>query len=274
MSHEVDISFLDKPEILRKIFPLAMAYSFTGLPQADSMNADAYFIDVDEGVRICCKFYVEDNDCPSLLYFHGNSETALNQSSLASNCLERGINLFVTDYRGYGISDGEPTMTNLFHDCHRIYDSFKKIIREGKYKPSVYVMGHSLGSIPAIELSYHYQREFKGLIIASGSAQNLNSLWSSADAAAIQKLAGTKFYNKDKIKEITIPTLVIHGEQDNLIPVQVGKALYEISGAKDKNLVIIPDASHHDLIDSGECISAIEKFVKKKPRSRRARTGR
>lgn len=263
MSHEIDISFLDKTEITNKIFPLALNYSLSDLPQPD-YSSDAYFIEVAQNVRICCKYYVESKDCPSILYFHNNSQTALNQSSVASHYLKRNINLFVTDYRGYGVSDGVPTMTNLFRDCHQIYDSFKKVIQENNYNPGVFVMGCSLGSMPAIELAFHYQREFKGLIIESGSAQNFSSLWSGAAAAEIQKLTGAKFYNKDKIKEITIPTLIIHGELDNMIPVQAGKALYELSGAKNKKLVIIPGAGHNDILDTAKAqyFSAIEEFVK------------
>ena len=159
-----------------------------------------------------------------------------------------------------------PTMTNLFQDCHQIYGNFKSIIKDNNYNPAVFIMGRSLGSIPAIELAYHYGSEFKGLIVESGSAQNLSALWKDVDTSEIEKLKDTKFYNKDKIKEITIPTLVIHGDLDDLIPVQIGQALHEISGAEDKELLIIEGAGHNDLIDKGrdQYFSAIEKFVKKK----------
>lgn len=263
MSHEIDISFLDTQEITQKIFPLYFNISFDNLPQPDH-NSDAYFIEVDEGVRVCGEFYVKDKDCPTILYFHGNGETALNQSFVASQYTSRDINLFVTDYRGYGVSGGIPSMTSLFRDCHPVYKYLKNIIKEGNYSPDVYIMGRSLGSLPAVELAYHYQSELKGLIIESGSAMNFNSLWSGADASEIQKLAEAKFYNKDKIREITIPTLIIHGEQDNLIPLQIGQALYQLSVADNKDMVIIPGAGHNDLLDKGHTLylSAIENFVR------------
>ena len=268
MLHEIDISFLDKQEITQKLFPLSTEINTSGgtsLSLSQDFSGDAYFLEVDENVRICCKFFVEDKRYPTILYFHGNRETALDQGSFAAKYLSRKINLFVTDYRGYGVSDGMPNMTNLFHDCHQIYEGFKKIIKENKYSPRIFVMGRSLGSLPAIELAYRYPREFKGLIVESGSAQNFNSLWSGADTADIQKLAEAKFYNKDKIREVTLPTLIIHGEQDNMIPVQIGKALYNLSGAKDKELVVIPGAGHDDLIDKekAQYLSAIEQFVNK-----------
>lgn len=275
MSHEIDISFLDKREFLQRIFPMALNYNFDNIPQSDP-NADVYFVDINGGdVRLCCKYYTDDKDSPSILYFHGNDESSLNQSAFGSHIIEIGINIFVTDYRGYGISDGSPTMTTLFHDSHQIWEYFKNnIIRKEKYNPAVFLMGRSLGSLPAVELAYHYPDDFKGLILESGSAMNFKSAWAGADSEQIKKLSGAKFYNKDKIKDVVMPTLFIHGEKDELMPLQIGQAMYDLSGAKRKNLVIIPEAGHNNLRDIGyeKYYTAIEDFVKKNARTVKTRT--
>jgi len=265
MSHEIPLTFLDKPEILQKIFPLAMNLDFDNIPQSDP-NADVYFVDVSEDVRLCCKYYTGNASSPSVLYFHGNDETVLTQSDFGARFVEMGINLFVTDYRGYGISDGTPTLTNLFQDCHKIWDYFKKIVKKEKFNPAVFLMGRSLGSLPAVELAFHYPAEFKGLILESGSAMNFKSVWGTVDPAELQKLNAAKFYNKDKIKEITIPTLVIHGDDDKLMPLEIGKALYNLSGTQDKKLVVIAGGGHSNLREVGydEYYQVIEDFVKKK----------
>jgi len=267
MSHEIDLKFLDKPEINQKIFPMAMNLDFENVPQSDP-NADVYFVDVPKDIRLTCKFYTCDASAPSILYFHGNDETALTQSSFGSSFVERGMNLFVTDYRGYGISDGTPSMTNLFQDCHPMWEFFKKLIRTERYNPAVFVMGRSLGSLPAVELAFHYPSDFKGLILESGSAMNFRSAWGQVETAELQRLSAAKFFNKDKIKEIAIPTLVIHGDDDKLMPLEIGKALYDLSAAKDKKLVIIPGGGHNNLRDIGytEYYEAVEDFVKKKPK--------
>ena len=95
MSHELDISFLDDQEITKKIFPMAFSITLDDSSQSSSLNNDPYFIEVDDQVRICCRFYIEGKDCPSILYFHDNYETVLDQTSIASNCLEKGINLLL-----------------------------------------------------------------------------------------------------------------------------------------------------------------------------------
>jgi len=276
----LDISFIDKEEILQRLFPLAFKIpEMNGMPSlslSDSSHGEAYFVDVTDSIRICCKFWVDDKKSPSILYFHGNDEDALKQSHLATWCMQNGINLFVADYRGYGISDGAPTMTSLFQDCHVIFEYFKKTLKKEKYNPDIFVMGRSLGSMPAIEVAFAHQNDIKGLIVESGTGQNFNSLWKNSDPASVQNLTGTKFYNKDKIQDITIPTLFIHGDQDKLIPYQIGEMLYQLSGAKTKIIVLIPGAGHNDLIDIGDedYFTALKQFVKKKTRKPASKTSR
>jgi len=266
MSHTIDISFLDQPEFLHKIFPLAFNFAMNEMPQADARNADAYFIEVDKQVRVCSRYYVANSRFPTVFFFHGNGETIFDQGLLSSHFNDMGVNLFVTDYRGYGISDGSPTLTNLVQDCHVIFDYLKGIIKKENYCPEIFVMGRSLGSIPALELAYHYQKELRGLIIESGSAQNFKSVWNKTNPEDVRKLDGKKFYNKEKITEVHIPTLIIHGELDRLIPVQIGQALYDLCAASEKKLVIIKGGGHGDLPDVGytQYYAAIEEFVKRK----------
>ena len=136
-------------------------------------------------------------------------------------------------------------------------------IEEGGYAPNLFVMGRSLGSIPAVEIAYHYQDELEGLIIESGSANNFHRLWGYLDALEIERLSDEKFLNKEKVKAVLIPTCIIHGEIDQILPVQEGSALYENSGAADKEILIISGAGHNDLMVEGQeqYFSKIEKFV-------------
>jgi alpha-beta hydrolase superfamily lysophospholipase len=60
-----------------------------------------------------------------------------------------------------------------------------------------------------------------------------------------------------------IPTLIIHSQYDHIIPLDEGIQLHKASGAKEKELVIIPNANHNDLMMVGmdQYFEAIEKFV-------------
>ena len=57
------------------------------------------------------------------------------------------------------------------------------------------------------------------------------------------------FGSDRKIEKIMIPTLIIHGEADRIIPVEEGKALYSLSGAQEKEAIFISNAGHNDLFE-------------------------
>ena len=127
-------------------------------------------------------------------------------------------------------------------------------------------MGRSLGSLPAIELAFHYQEEVCGLIVESGSANNLRRLWEYLDDTVKQSILseGSLFLNKVKIRHIHKPTLIIHGEYDQILPATEGQELYQNSGAEDKKLLIIPGADHNDVmvVAQGLYFGTIEEFIR------------
>ncbi|MEE9203129.1 MAG: alpha/beta hydrolase [Dehalococcoidia bacterium] len=264
MSHETDISFLDRPEILEIVFPVVYSSFYPPAPSGSPLaGAATHFVEVEDGVRIGCAMWVRGKEFPTILYFHGNGETVSDHDWIAPFYVERGINLFVADYRGYGQSDGRPTITNLMRDCHAVYRGLKEIIQQEGYRPSVFLMGRSLGSMSAVEVAYHHQDELKGLIVESGSANNLRRLWGFLEDQEREMLSTGQFLNKEKIRTVRIPTCVIHGEHDQMLPVEEGIELYESSGAEAKDILIIPGADHNDLMLRGheQYFDTIEQFV-------------
>jgi fermentation-respiration switch protein FrsA (DUF1100 family) len=59
------------------------------------------------------------------------------------------------------------------------------------------------------------------------------------------------FGNDLKIREIRIPTLIIHGEKDELIPTEEGRTLFALSGALEKKTLFVAGAGHNDLLERG-----------------------
>lgn len=244
MSQESDYSLLDRPEVIQFIF----------YPRKDCTtappNATDHLISVDDGVEISCRLYFCDQASPSILYFHGNGEVVSDHDYVAPEYNRLGINLFVADYRGYGSSKGTPTFSNLVRDAHVISRVFKNILRECHHTGAIFVMGRSLGSIPALELASNYNEQMKGLIIESGLA-SLSSLMRRIGLSAEMVGLSPEFPNLTKIRDVHLPTLILHGEFDCLVPVTQGHALFDNSPAQDKRLMIIPNAGHNDIIPVG-----------------------
>ena len=263
----MDLSFLDQPEALEVIFPIVYSplYKLYNLPFPPT-NVPSYSIEVEEGIKIDCGFWVSGKERPSILYFHGNGEMVATHEWIAPFYNQREINLFVADYRGYGSSNGKPTISNMIGDAHTIFRGFKEIIEKEGFIKSLFVMGRSLGSMPAIELAFNYQDDIGGLIIESGTANNFHRLW---DYLGITKKEATlsaesPFLNKVKIRQVHKPTLIIHGERDQIISVREGEELYENSAAQDKRMLIIPGADHNDVMTVKQSLyfDTIGKFVK------------
>lgn len=252
---------MDRPEILYRLFFPRREFA----DDTDSPKAINHIIDVEEDISIGCRFFPAGEECPNILYFHGNGETAPDYDYVAPVYQERDINLFVADYRGYGMSNGSPTCSSMIKDAHPIYEGFVSFLRSSGFRGSLFVMGRSLGSAPAIEIAYRYQKHLAGLIIESGFAGARNQFMRLAAASLLNEIENPIGFGNDlKIKEIFIPTLIIHGEWDEIIPVTEGKALYEISGAADKRALFIPDAGHNDLMMRGleAYMDAVEDFTK------------
>jgi alpha-beta hydrolase superfamily lysophospholipase len=251
----------DNPEIVYRLF--FPRQEFAGEP--NPLNAKNHFIKVTDDIAIGCRFYPVRNDAPNILYFHGNGETVPDYDYVAPVYQKKGLNLFVTDYRGYGMSDGSPTSGSMIRDTHPIFQGFIAFLQNLNYTGDLFVMGRSLGSAPAIEVTYHYQQQIKGLIIESGFASGRNQLKRLGVSHLFRDVKDPIGFGNDvKIKEITIPTLIIHGEEDEIIPVTEGRALYAFSGAKEKYSLIIPNAGHNDLMMRGldAYMGAIERFTK------------
>ena len=267
MYHGMDLSLLDRPEILQVIFPVVYSHAdLTDYLQFSSSDVPGHFIEVEEGVTIACGFWASGRECPSVLYFHGNGETVGTHQWIAPLYNQRGINLFVSDYRGYGSSDGKPTISNMISDAHTIFRGFKEIIEKEGFKASLFLMGRSLGSVPAIELAFNYQDEIRGLVIESGTANNFRRLWNYLGITEKEAMLSEEslFLNKVKVRQVRKPTLIIHGEYDQIIPVEEGKELYHNSGAQDKRMLIIPGAGHNDImvVDQNLYFGAIDEFVR------------
>ena len=265
MSHDADYSFLDRPDILEVIFPIAYSplSMLTGFFNPSLSKTATRFIDVAPGISIGCGFWSTGREFPTIFYFHGNGETAGVHEWVAPYYNQSKINLFVADYRGYDASGGKPTVTNMIQDAHPLFQGFKELLKNEGFFDRYFVMGRSLGSIPALEIAFHYQEEISGLIVESGTAHNFRILWSHLGKTERDTIENSEFINKVKIRSVYRPTLIIHGQNDSIIPVEEGKELYENSAAADKRLLIIPGADHNDVmvVQQNKYFQAIRELV-------------
>jgi alpha-beta hydrolase superfamily lysophospholipase len=238
-------SDLDTPPIRAVLFHPRRA------AQGVSRFADAHdgTIPAADGVALGYRLFVRAPGGPVIALFHGNGEIAAAYDGVARLFLETGASLLVADYRGYGWSGGAPRAAHLLPDAEAVYAHLPDILApHGLADSPRFVMGRSLGSAPAIHLAHEHPAGFTGLIVDSGFAHTLPLL--ARLGLPVERLAGgvDPFDNAGKMAAVDLPLLVIHGEDDRLIPVGDGQALYDASPAVDRTIVRAPGAGHNNLM--------------------------
>lgn len=237
-------SILDRPEILSALFHPRPEWPGSPAPA----HARDLMIPAADDAAVGARFHPADRSAPNLLFFHGNGEIVADYDEIAPFFTGAGVNFLAADYRGYGRSTGTPTVTAMLLDSHVIFRFTLQWLQENGYTGPILLMGRSLGSGPAIELGYHHKDRVAGMIIESGFARVaplLRLFGIDPDRIGFEEKNG--FRNLEKIAAFDKPTLVIHAEQDHLIPFEEGSLLYKACGAREKTLLTIRGADHNNL---------------------------
>ncbi len=243
-----DYTPLDRPEILMNLFHPRPDFQQSG----EQSPEEDILIPVEKDIFVGAREYLCAKDAPTILFFHGNGEIVSDYDEVAPFYNRNGINFLPVDYRGYGRSTGNPTVSDMMMDAHLIFEFANDRRNQTGLSGPLIVMGRSLGSASALELAFHYGDRINGLIIESGfayAAPLLRLLGVNTAALGLDEAAG--FENISKIGTFFNPTLVIHAEYDHIIPFSDGKALFDACPANDKTLLKIPGANHNDILARG-----------------------
>ena len=252
-----DYSQIDQSQLINYLF--YPRKDFTPCPQ----GAFDLFVPVDPGISISTRFYEENKDWPWILYFHGNGEVVSDYNEIAPLYHAKNINLVVADYRGYGGSDGSPTFSHLINDGRKVVEKVVEEIKERGLRKEMWVMGRSMGSVAALDLAHQFPEKMQGIIIESGFASVTRLIKHLGLPSRGINLEPIEQERIGMIRTISVPALIIHGEYDNLVPLQEAKDLFTYLGGKKKKLVIIPKADHNSVMFYGmeKYFESIKEFM-------------
>jgi pimeloyl-ACP methyl ester carboxylesterase len=259
---EPNYAMLEKPEVMMRIFHPRSETAGT-IP---GPNCTPLMIPVQNDIAVGACFHLAEKKAPNILFFHGNGEIVADYHDIGTLYTQAGINFLPVDYRGYGRSGGNPTISAMMRDCHTILDFTSAWLLDNEFTGPLVVMGRSLGSASALELADRRQDEFAGMILESGFAYGVPLLELLGvqvdDAAAVEEKV---FRHIQKIKAFQKPVLIIHAEYDHIIPFSDGRALFEACGLKNKTFLEIPGADHNNILFRGlsKYMAAINTFCKK-----------
>ncbi|MFM9943097.1 MAG: alpha/beta hydrolase [Hyphomicrobiaceae bacterium] len=205
-----------------------------------------------DGARLVLWHLPPRPDAPTLLYFHGNAGGLASRADRFKRYRATGFGLTMLSYRGYSGSTGQPTEANNLADAALVFDM---LVKDGVAPADIVLYGESLGSGVAVQLAA--ARPAAGVILDAPYSSMLDMAARTYPFLPVRPLLADRYESIRHITRITAPILVLHGAEDELIPVAMGRALHA-AASLPKELVIFPNGRHTDLDQHG----AVETVVR------------
>ena len=202
-------------------------------------------IAVANGVTLIAWYAPAKDNNLTVLYFHGNAANAANRAAKIDKMHENGIGVFYLNNRGYGGSSGRPTEKNNVSDAIAAYDH---LIRLGVSASRIVAYGESLGSGQAVRLAT--VRPLAAVVLEAPLTSTVEVARGTYFWLPLDLLIADKYDNERNIRSITAPVLILHGEQDAVIPVEMGLRVYHAAN-EPKRIELFPQGNHSDLFDHG-----------------------
>lgn len=193
----------------------------------------------------------------TLLFFHGNAGNMSHRLETLRVYHDLRLNVLIFDYRGYGQSSGSPSEEGLCTDAETVW---RHLINDRNVAPEdVVLFGRSLGSGPATWLA---ERVLEGALI-------LESAFTSVpDAGAhhypflpVRLLSKVRFDNLARIGSCRSPVMVIHSPDDEVLPFEQGRRLFETARQPKSFLELSGPHNNAFHLSLNEYVPAVDEFL-------------
>lgn len=191
-----------------------------------------------------------------ILFFHGNAQNISAHYPALAWASKFGYDVISIDYRGYGLSTGIPSQKGLYEDALAALDYTDQYVRTHKLEKFI-VYGQSLGgnvsmralgdfaNIKAVSLLVLDSTFLSYKKVANDRLKSLWVTWPLSPLAWI--LISDEYSPQNMLGKITIPTLVIHGNEDQVIPYYFGREVFSKLPEGKKIFWDIPGGKHIDI---------------------------
>ena len=187
-----------------------------------------------------------------LLYFHGNGGSLLNRRDRVRMLTQDGRGILIVSYRGYSGSTGTPSESGLREDARAARDWLST------YEPGRIVLyGESLGTGVAVRLAT--ERQVGGVILDAPYTSTADIAKGLFWYLPVALLMRDQFRSIDRIGDIKVPLLVMHGEEDSVIPIALSELLFKAAN-EPKRYLRLPGTDHVSVLESGG-IDAVRRFL-------------
>ncbi len=223
------------------------------LPNAAELTAagfQALAARTEDGIDLTAWHRPAEAGRSTLVLFHGNAGHHGHRLSLGLPLAARGYGVVLAPYRGYGGASGSPTEDGLVRDGKAILAALESgSLPRGR----IVLWGESLGGGIATRLAADAaaeRRPVQGLVLQAPFTSVHERAAEIYRLVPARWLVLDRFDNLSRISRIAAPLLIVHGEEDSVVPVAHGKRLFA-AALQPKLSVFIRGADHNDLPDFG-----------------------
>lgn len=214
-----------------------------GTPQQHGLaDFTSHSVTASDGTKLQLWSHPAMQGYPTILYFHGNGGNLSHRAHYFRKLADAGFGVIGLDYRGYGASEGEPSEEGFYEDARAAVAYAKKTqgLRDGE----LIIYGESIGSGVATQMASEMQA---GALVLHAP---FDSLPSAAQVhygfLPVSLLIKDRYNSAAKMEKVRMPVLFFHGEQDVIVPISLGKALFA-KALEPKEAEYFPDAGHNDM---------------------------
>ncbi len=226
-------------------------------PRALGLDYEDVRFETGDGVSLHGWYVRAPESRGTLLFFHGNAGNVSHRLDSIAIFVELALDVFIIDYRGYGQSEGKPGEEGTYRDADA---AWRHLVDERGVDPErIVIFGRSLGAAVAAHLGARTRAA--ALIVES-------SFTSAEDMAArlypfmpVRLLTRLRYPVADYVAQNRNPILVVHGRQDEIIPFEMGQALYRTASAPKAFLELTGDHNSGFLISRDRYVDGLDAFL-------------
>ena len=212
-------------------------------------------VKMKDGTKLHARHYLHQGADLTVMAFHGNGEVIADWDDLAPSFHALGASLVVYDYRGYGRSEGTPTLRQTLEDAVRL-------VRATVTPPHTRVVyGRSLGALSAIEIAARKPAMVDAVVLESGGSSLETLLRRRGMEGEISEEDRAAFDPLPRLAKVKLPALVLHGAKDRIISPEEARVAWEALASEQKKFALVQDAGHEDMLLREGTWQALSRFV-------------
>ena len=215
--------------------------SFESVPSDWQLTYEDVYFETEDHTRLHGWFFPLEGNAPVIVFCHGNAGNISHRIDNIKLLLDQGIQVLIFDYRGYGKSAGRPSEQGLYQDGLAAYDF---LVNHRHIAPQrIVLFGRSLGAGVAVEIAL--RREVRSLIIESAFTSTKEMAKTMFLFKALSYFLPSHYNNLERLGRVSVPKLIIHGRDDEIVPFSMGEELYD-TAQEPKYFFPIKGAGHND----------------------------